>query len=397
MPLINFWKTNPGEVLGLNLEAIVRLAGDGQLKDGSDCSQEFRQFIVEVESEKLADYANHCLTNSFTNSGQVLQDIVNEIGRRLGFEVENGRYHGVRNDIGFDGIWRHNDEALIVEVKTTDAYTIKLDVVTRYRERLIEAGKVLKETPILLVIGRNETESLEAQVRGSKHAWSMRIVGIDALVKLMKINLSSLSEKVTEKIHAILHPFEYTRVDSIVDVVFTATEDKENDLSPPEDVDLSEQATGTKRTTSLERTPQQLIDVKKADSIRRFSSKVGVAIQKRRHSMYSDPKDDVHGVVAMSKRYEKGGVFYWYAFHKEPQKAFLSHAKAGFMIFGMADKDLAFAVPIDLLDRNWDKMLSTVRDSGAEYKHIYIREVAEKYLWRVREVGSEIDLTEYRI
>lgn len=397
MPLLNFWKANPIEVLGLNLEAVIRIAGDGQLKDGSASSQEFMQFLTEVESEKLADYANYCLTNSFANSGQVLQDVVNEIGRRLGFEVENGRYQGVRNDIGFDGIWRHNDEALIVEVKTTDAYTIKLDVIARYRERLIEAGTVSKDTPILLVIGRNETESLEAQVRGSKHAWSMRIVGIDALVKLMKINLTTLGADVTEKIHTILRPFEYTRIDGIVDVVFTATEDKENEAIAPEELEVAESPSASSSTTSLERTPQQLIDFKKAEAIRRFSAKMGKSILKRKHSMYSDQQNELHVIVAVSKRYEKSSDFYWYAYHKEPQRRFLSEAKAGYMIFGMADKDFAFAVPFKILEQNWDKMLSTVRENGREYKHIFIHEISGKFMLRVREVGSEIDLAEYRM
>lgn len=34
-----------------------------------------------------------------------MQDIVNELGRRLEYKAENGRYQGVRNSIGFDGLW----------------------------------------------------------------------------------------------------------------------------------------------------------------------------------------------------------------------------------------------------------------------------------------------------
>ena len=35
-----------------------------------------------------------------------LQDIVNELGRRLEFDVENGRYQGTHFGDGSDGIWR---------------------------------------------------------------------------------------------------------------------------------------------------------------------------------------------------------------------------------------------------------------------------------------------------
>jgi len=44
----------------------------------------FRQFLTEIDSKKLASFATYCLENAFTDSGQVLQDLVNEIGRRLG-------------------------------------------------------------------------------------------------------------------------------------------------------------------------------------------------------------------------------------------------------------------------------------------------------------------------
>lgn len=126
MPLLKFWKSERDEVLKMNLETIVKMAGDGHLKDGSETSIEFRQFLSEVEGEKLAEYATYCIENAFTNSGQMLQDVINEIGRRLGFKAENGRYQGVRNDIGFDGIWNADGFDLVIEVKTTDAYQSSL-------------------------------------------------------------------------------------------------------------------------------------------------------------------------------------------------------------------------------------------------------------------------------
>ena len=81
----------PG-ILEKNISQIVAMAGDGKLRDGSDCSKELCQFIQEIEAEQLFKYVDHCLKETFNDSGFVLQDIVNELGRRLGYEVENGRY-----------------------------------------------------------------------------------------------------------------------------------------------------------------------------------------------------------------------------------------------------------------------------------------------------------------
>jgi len=393
MPLIEFWKANPATVLGMSLPTILRMAidPDPSLKDGSEGSKAFRQFPGEIDSTKLASYATFCLENTFPDSGQVLQDIVNEMGKRLGFSVENGRYRGVRNDIGYDGIWTSNGSSLVIEVKTTDAYTIRLDVIATYRDRLVEERRVSKDTPILIVIGRIDTSSLEAQVRGSRHAWSMRIVGIDALIKLMEVNLNSISEEVTERIHTILRPFEYTRIDQIVDVVFTTAEDKEQQLEEAE----PPRVTGEAGRRVQQRTPREEILAKKAEAIQRVALHEGVTLQRRRASLFTDPTDSVRAVVVASKRYDDEG--YWYGYHEEPQRRFLSQAKRGFLVLAMMDKDYAFALPFDVLDPYWDELHQTILDSGRIYKHLLTYEGNCKFFLRIRGVERQLDMEPYRV
>lgn len=393
MPLIEFWKANPATVLGMSLPTILRMAidPDPSLKDGSQGSKAFRQFLSEIESSKLASYATFCLENAFPDSGQVLQDVVNEIGKRLGFGVEHGRYRGVRNDIGYDGVWTAKGSSLVIEVKTTDAYTIRLDVIANYRDRLVEDGRVPKDSPILIVIGRNDTSSLEAQVRGSRHAWSMRIVGIDALIKLMEVNLNSISEAVTERIHTILRPFEYTRIDQIVDVVFTTAEDKEQQL---EEVEPERVVAGQERRVQ-QRTPREVIALKKAEAVSRVGLREGVTLQRKRHSLYADPTDTTRVVVVTSKRYDDEG--YWYAYHEEPQRRFLSEAKKGLLLLSMIDKDFAFAVPFEILDPYWDDLYQTITESGRVYKHLLTYEAQGKFSLRIRGVDRQLDLEPYRI
>ena len=38
-----------------------------------------------------------------------------------------------------------------------------------------------------IVVGRQDTATLEDQLRGSKHNWSMRIVGVDALFDAIEL------------------------------------------------------------------------------------------------------------------------------------------------------------------------------------------------------------------
>lgn len=394
MSLINLWRATPETVLGMTLQTVIRMAidPDNSLKDGSPGSLAFRQFLAEIDSNKLASFATYCLENAFSDSGQVLQDIVNEIGRRLGFTAENGRYRGVRNDIGYDGIWSANNQSLVVEVKTTDAYAINLDVIANYRDRLVVANRIPIDTPILIVIGRKDTSSLEAQVRGSRHAWSMRIVGIDALIKLMEVNLTTSSDDVTEKIHTILRPFEYTRIDQIVDVVFTTVEDKEQQIE--EEIPHLE-LVGEQERRTQQRTPREIIDTKKMTSIERLSRRESAAIQKRRNSLYSDPLDDVHAVVVVSKRYDDNG--YWYAYHGEPHRKFLSQGKKGFLMLAMTDKDFAFAVPFDALEKIWEDLHQTVLASGRIYKHLSTYEVDGKFHLRIRNANAQLALDPYKV
>jgi hypothetical protein len=129
MPLTALWKSNPVAVGEFTNEQVVATAGDGNLKDGSVCSHELREYLGGIAADKIASYIEHCLSSSFGKGGMVLQDLVNELGRRLEYSVTNGRYQGTSTHIGFDGIWRSPEgHTIIAEVKTTDA----LSHFTRY-------------------------------------------------------------------------------------------------------------------------------------------------------------------------------------------------------------------------------------------------------------------------
>jgi hypothetical protein len=98
-----------------------------------------RAYLTQVSnSARIRSYIEQCLTAGFPKSGMVLQELVNELGRRLDYVVTNGRYQGTPSKIGFDGIWRSPEgHTVIIEVKTTDAYRISLATVADYRTRLI--------------------------------------------------------------------------------------------------------------------------------------------------------------------------------------------------------------------------------------------------------------------
>src|SRR5689334_7340811 len=144
MALIDIWENTPEQLQGKKLRQVIGFAG--KLTDDGATSKEFREFLSAVPSALLTQYAHECSTERFEDSGLALQDVVNEVGRRLGFDVTNGRYRGVSGQPGFDGLWRSPDgHVLVVEVKTTDAYRISLETSAGYRKSLVQTKQFAED------------------------------------------------------------------------------------------------------------------------------------------------------------------------------------------------------------------------------------------------------------
>jgi hypothetical protein len=92
----------------------------------------------------LRDYIETCLRTPSPQHARALQDLVNHCGRLLGFQVEFGRYQGVSNETGHDGLWKSPSTgfAIVPEIKTTDAYTIKTSTIVGYVDELISEKKI---------------------------------------------------------------------------------------------------------------------------------------------------------------------------------------------------------------------------------------------------------------
>lgn len=370
MPLLNFWKNAKEEVLKLSIEQVVSNAGDGNLRDDSSCSVELRQFLGEAPLEKLFEYARHCLDSGFNRSGVVLQDIVNQFGRRLDFQVEDGLYQGKKNAIGFDGIWRAKGEPdLVIEVKTTDTYTIDLDTHARYKEKLLAEGRISKHSSTLIVVGRWDTGALEAQIRGSRYAWEMRLLSVERLIKLVQINEKSEDPSTLNQIRQLLQPFEYTKIDRIIDVIFTTAVDVEAQQEIEQETSVAIEPSALTVQTQV-RTDFELLNAKRQQAIIAFGKLKGKELIKRSRTLFWSSDKELRVCCAVSKRYESDYQPYWYAFHPK-WDAFLAEAKDGYFILACMDRMEAFAVPYSWLIANKQNLNKT--DLGERsYWHVAV-------------------------
>lgn len=312
----------------------------------------------------------------------VLQDLVNELGRRLDYKVANGRYQGTSNTIGYDGIWiSPENHTLIVEVKTTDAYRISLDTIAKYRDRLAAGGEILSPSSILIVVGREDTGELEAQVRGSRHAWDIRLISADALIKLVQLKEGADAPGTGLKIRSLLAPMEYTRLDQMIDVMFTTAKDVEtadavatnpDDEEPSDTVSLPKVNSETSKG-AWEFTDATLLQEKRNTIIDALNRREGINLIKRTRALYWDAGHTFRVGCTISKRYTKQrGYPYWYA-HHPAWEDFLAEGKKAYFVLGCMDLALAFAVPWEILHPILDG-LNTTQKEDSFYWHIHLTE-----------------------
>jgi len=390
MPLLSFWKSNRDEVLKLNIEQIVSSAGGGNLKDNNSCSEELRQFLKVSPSSHLFGYARYCLETAFDKSGLVLQDIVNELGRRLDFDVENGLYQGNRTSVGFDGIWRAKDEpALIIEVKTTDYVTIPLEKLATYKEKLVMADRLSHDSSILIVVGREDTGALEAQVRGSRYAWEMRLISVEGLIKLVQIKEKSDDPASLLQIRQLLQPFEYTKIDRIIDVIFSTAADVESQQATEQGLSAGDDS------HKQVRTEPELLNAKRQQAVDAFAALKGKELIKKNRTLYWTPDKQFRVCCAVSKKYEGDYQPYWYAFHPAWNE-FLAESSESYFILSCMDRNEAYAVPYSWLRDNMKNLNMTDRGDKS-YWHVALTTVqGARLAINVSKIGDKAALEPYR-
>ena len=394
--LLELWEANKADIESKHIQQLVAIAGDGKLRDNSACSKEVRAYLSQVDIDILNKYVKQCLDKSFSDSGLALQDLVNELGRRLDFTVEDGLYQGRSNQVGFDGLWFAPEGfSIIAEVKTTDAYRISLDTLAKYRSQLIKSGTISDDSSVLIIVGRQDTGDLEAQVRGSKHAWDIRIISADSLMSLAKVKVSS-EEDTSEKMRLLLRPVEYTRLDSLVDIVYTTAQDIEEtaESEPAESVTPQEP---TEKKSTWEFTDSKLLDAQRKHIIEQFALSKGKSLIKKTRATYWSPDRELRTVCTISKRYEREGQRYWYAYHPKWDD-FLKGADDTFVILGCMDLDIAFAIPRNILVENLPNFNVTEKPEGKSYWHLAIAETEQnKYQLVLPKIGSYLDIMEYKL
>lgn len=210
--------------MSVSLNEILDLVGPLDDSTGEDTARErFRRFLRKNVHEvgEVRDHIEHCLRTSGDQYNRALQDLVNYVGEFLGFQVEFGRYRGVQNEIGFDGLWRSPTNLnVIVEVKTTETYAIKTATLVGYVDELISAKRVQNWDSALglYVVGRPDPElrQLENAIVAEKRTHQLRVISVESLLSLAEI--MSEYDVTHEDMLVLLRP-SGPGIDSLADLI----------------------------------------------------------------------------------------------------------------------------------------------------------------------------------
>jgi hypothetical protein len=234
---------------------------------------------------------------------------------------------------------------------------------------------------MLVVVGRQDTGDLEAQIRGSRHAWDMRVISVEALLRMLKLKEEIEDPSILARIHEILIPREFTRLDPIVEIAFAAVEDVKQE---PESADEEDEIEGKKFTPVAFH----------AECISRIEKKLATTLIKHSRASFASPDGTVRVLCAVS-RYHERAKRYWFAFHPH-QEEFLVSGQRGYVAFGCGDAQTLFLIPFGDF-KPWLPYFNKTEKPDRFYWHVQIRESKKAYWMNGRAGTKDFEITKYKI
>jgi hypothetical protein len=211
----------------------------------------------------------------------------------------------------------------------------------------------------------------------------VRLISAEALIKLVLLKEKSDDPETGRKIRSVLMPLEYTRLDALVDVMFTAATDVVEDVTQFDAAAPVQKSSLRPATASpssevealtgvWEFTDPRLLQQKRDQVVNAMASRIGMPLIKKSRALFWSADHAKRVVCTISKRYTKRASYpYWYAYH--PQwDAFLGEGSESFLVLGCMDLEVAFAIPKNVLREILPHLNTTEPERGTMYWHIHI-------------------------
>ncbi|MEJ7849444.1 MAG: hypothetical protein WKF92_15290 [Pyrinomonadaceae bacterium] len=143
-------------------------------------------------------------------------------------------------------------------------------------------------------------------------------------------------------------------------------------------------------------TESVLIDEKRTSILRAIEKANEIKLVKKSRALYWSADRTIGIACTISKRYENKNFLYWYAYHPAWQE-FLSKTTKGFFVLGCMDMNMAFAIPLQIIQARLID-LNTTTKNGKTYWHIQIQQMkGNSFRMQVHKSGKHLDLAPYMV
>ena len=229
----------------------------------------------------------------------------------------------------------------------------------------------------------------------------MRLISADALIKLVQLKENAEGSETGQKIRSLLVPREYTRLDEMIDVMFTTAKDVERvvEAIETEKEQAVEAVNGPDKIKGAwEFTDSRALQAKRDEVITALSRHQGTPLIKKSRALYWSPDHATRAAFTISKRYARqGGPHYWYGYPPQWDE-FLREGERGYLVLGCMDRDHAFVIPTTVLYPLLKDLNTTRNEDGTYYWHIQLAEAPSgAVLLIVPKQKNSLSLSEYSL
>jgi hypothetical protein len=224
-------------ITATSIEDVLMLLGVPLSDADEQAKTRFRRYIAQAKwgSDDYRAWIDECIKKGGRDSASrvyycALQDIVVSLGKRLGLEVEYGRYSGSQAEPAFDGLWkRASGEVIVLEVKTSPWPVDKVRQLGDYLDELAkQEGWEPASVYGLYAIGPGDYEALITQIRGSEWRNQIRVISFENLLRLIELaeQLDVIGGPHTgaPKVQRILLPVETIDLGDLIDLIMEIAE-----------------------------------------------------------------------------------------------------------------------------------------------------------------------------
>jgi len=219
----------------------------------------------------------------------------------------------------------------------------------------------------------------------------VRIISADALAKLVTLKESTEIASVA-KIHELLTPFEYTRLDKIIEIAFTVAEEA-SESAEERHVELETSSVAATSSSGKQRhSAVDVIEQVRSEIVATLSNQYSPLVKKSRALYWSTDKS-IRAAVTISKQYENGN--FWYA-HHPAWDTFLAEASVGLLVLGCIGLTEAYAIPYAWIHSRLKYLNTTDRESGG-YWHVYLHPESDGQLLLRLKNGQGESLKQFKL